>query len=125
MTNKQFFEAVITANMSEELTAHAQKMLDQLTKERESAKSRTNSARAEANRPVVEAIKAFLADGLPHLTSEVATGCGISTSKASSLLVRMEVAKEVTQADVKIKGVGTRKAWTIVSTNEAPVECAE
>ena len=67
MTNKQFFEAIITANMSEELTTHAQKMLDQLTKERESAKSRTNSARAEANRPVVEAIKAFLADGLPPL----------------------------------------------------------
>lgn len=125
MTNKQFFETIITANMSEELTAHAQKMLDQLTKERESAKSRTNSKRAEANQPVVAAIKAFLADGLPHLTSEIATGCDISTSKASSLLVRMEVAKEVTQADVKIKGVGTRKAWTLIPTDETPVECAE
>jgi predicted transcriptional regulator len=115
MTNKTFFETIINANLSEEVTAKAEAMLAQLTKERESAKSRVNSKRAEANRPIVESILAFLGDGQAKLTSEIAKACEVSTSKASSLLVSLENQNLVMSSDVKVKGQGVRKAWSLVS----------
>ena len=120
MTNKQFFEAIITANMSEELTAHAQKMLDQLTKERAAAAKRVSSKRAEENAPIVEAILSHIKEHPMALTADIATAIGATTPKVSSLLTTLTNEGKVESSDVKIKGKGTRKAWTL--TNSEPSE---
>jgi predicted Rossmann fold nucleotide-binding protein DprA/Smf involved in DNA uptake len=120
MTNKQFFEAVITANMNEELTAHAQKMLDQLTKERAAAAKRVSSKRAEENAPIVEAILSHIKEHPMALTADIAAAIGATTPKVSSLLTALTNEGKVESSDVKIKGKGTRKAWTL--TNSEPSE---
>ena len=113
MTNKEFFTAIINANLSEEVTEKATAMLAQLTKEREAAAKRVNSKRAEANAPIVEAILAHLKEHPMALTSDIALAVGASTPKVSSLLTTLTNEGKVESSDVKIKGKGTRKAWMV------------
>ena len=120
MTNKDFFSAIINANLSEEITDKAQAMLDQLTKERAAAAKRVSSKRAEENAPIVEAILAHIKEHPMALTADIATAIGATTPKVSSLLTTLTNEGKVESSDVKIKGKGTRKAWTL--TNSEPSE---
>ena len=119
MTNKDFFSAIINANLSEEITDKAQAMLDQLTKERAAAAKRVNSKRAEVNAPIVEAILAHLKTNPMALTADIAEAVGATPPKVSSLLTNLAKAGKVESSDVKIKGKGTRKAWVLVSAEES------
>lgn len=116
MTNKDFFSAIINANLSEEITGKAQAMLDQLTKERAAAAKRVNSKRAEENAPIVEAILAHLKANPMALTADIAAAIGATTPKVSSLLTTLTNEGKVESSDVKIKGKGTRKAWTLINS---------
>lgn len=119
MTNKDFFSAIINANLSEEITDKAQAMLGQLTKERAAAAKRVNSKRAEGNAPVVEAILTHLKTNPMALTADIAAAIGATTPKVSSLLTTLTNEGKVESNDVKIKGKGTRKAWTLISTENS------
>ena len=119
MTNKDFFSAIINANLSEEITGKAQAMLDQLTKERAAAAKRVNSKRAEENAPVVEAILAHIKANPMTLTADIAEAVGANTPKVSSLLTNLAKSGSVESHEIKVKGKGTRKAWTLVSTEDS------
>lgn len=98
MTNKEFYNAVISAEINEEVTAKAQALLQKMTE--------TNSARtkkkAEENAPLVEAAKAYLAGKVePVLASEIAAELGVNTSKATVLAKAIEGIQIV---EVKLKG---------------------
>ena len=106
MTNRDFYNAVINANINEEMTQFATDAIAKLDA-RNAKRSERPSKTQIANAPIIEAISRVLTDE-PMLASKIAELCGISTAKASALAKKVEGVKVV---DVKVKGKGTQKGY--------------
>lgn len=106
MTNREFYNAVITNEITEEVIAHAQNALVKLD-ERNAKRANTPSKTQIANEPIIKAIAEVLTSE-PMLASEIASAVGISTPKASALAKKVE---GVNITDVKVKGKGTQKGY--------------
>jgi len=106
MTNRDFYNAVIDANINEEMTQFATDAIAKLDA-RNAKRASTESKTQIANKPIVEAIARILTDE-PMLASKIAELCGISTQKASALVKKVEGVQSV---DVKVKGKGTQKGY--------------
>ena len=117
MTQRTFLEMVVNANISDEMTAYAMeriKHLDDVNEHRKAKGSKTQRANAE----VKKAILASLEENTVYTASQVAE-MGIegitSTQKASALLRQMTEAGELTVTDIKIKGKGKVKGYSLVA----------
>ena len=106
MTNREFYNAVISNAVTEEVIAHAQNALVKLD-ERNAKRANTPSKTQIANEPIIKAIAEVLTNE-PMLASEIANAVGISTPKASALAKKVE---GVNIVDVKVKGKGTQKGY--------------
>lgn len=106
MTNRDFYNAVINANLSEEMTSFATEAIAKLDA-RNAKRSERESKTQIANKPIIEAISRVLTDE-PMLASKIAELCEISTQKASALVKKVEGVQSV---DVKVKGKGTQKGY--------------
>ena len=106
MTNRDFYTAVINANINEEMTQFATDAIAKLDA-RNAKRANTESKTQIANKPIIEAISRVLTDE-PMLASKIAELCGISVNKASALAKKVEGVKVV---DVKVKGKGTQKGY--------------
>lgn len=106
MTNREFYNAVITNAITEEVIAHAENALVKLD-ERNAKRANTPSKTQIANEPIIKAIAEVLTSE-PMLASEIASAVGISTPKASALAKKVE---GVHITDVKVKGKGTQKGY--------------
>lgn len=117
MTQRTFLEMVVNANISDEMTAYAMeriKHLDDVNEHRKAKGSKTQRANAE----VKKAILASLEENTVYTASQVAE-MGIegitSTQKASALLRQMTETGELTVTDIKIKGKGKVKGYSLVA----------
>ena len=108
MTNREFFEKVIATVSDDELVAKATEEIAKLDKRNADRKGK-ESKKALENKPIIEALAKALTDE-PKLASDLATEVGISVSKASALLKKIE---GVNITDVKVKGKGVRKAYSL------------
>ena len=106
MTNRDFYNAVINANINEEMTSFATEAIAKLD-ERNAKRASKPSKTQIANEPIIKAIAEVLTDE-PMLASKIAELCGISVNKASALAKKVEGVKVV---DVKVKGKGTQKGY--------------
>ena len=106
MTNREFYNAVINANINEEMTSFATDAIAKLD-ERNAKRASKESKTQIANKPIIEAISRVLTDE-PMLASKIAELCEISTQKASALVKKVEGVQSV---DVKVKGKGTQKGY--------------
>ena len=106
MTQRDFYTAVINANLNEEMTSFATEAIAKLDA-RNAKRAERPSKTQIANAPIIEAISRVLTDE-PMLASKIAELCGISTAKASALAKKVEGVKVV---DVKVKGKGTQKGY--------------
>ena len=118
MTNREFFTAVINANINAEITDFATDAIRKLD-ERNSKRKSTQTAAQKAN----ETFKAEIADFLTNkedfvLCSEIAKHFGVSTQKVTGVLSLMVKDGTVVAADVKVKG-GKRKGYKVVAEVEA------
>lgn len=86
--------------------------LDKLDARNEKRRNTPTKAQ-EANVGVKEAIKGYLTTVPSALASDIATACGISTQKVSALCKQMVENGEIKVADVKVKGKGTLKAYSL------------
>lgn len=118
MTQRTFLEMVVNANISDEMTAYAMeriKHLDDVNEHRKAKGSKTQRANVE----VKKAILASLEENTVYTASQVAE-MGIegitSTQKASALLRQMTETGELTVTDIKIKGKGKVKGYSLVSS---------
>ena len=111
MTQREFFTAVITSEVSEELKAYATEAIEKLDA-RNAKRASKPSKKAIENEPIKASIREFLVDG-SHLASEIAKGCEISVSKASALCRQMVGDGVLTVEDVKVKGKGTQKSYSL------------
>lgn len=118
MTQREFFTKVIEANINEELTLKAQELVAGLDK-RNAQKSATMSKTQKENEVLKASMVEKLEKGKGYLAVEIASAMGFSTSKASALAKQLVAEGKATVADVKVKGKGTQKSYTLtLTTNE-------
>lgn len=112
MTNRDFFNAIINANINDELTSFAQEAIEKLDA-RNAKRSSKPSKTALANIPVKEAIVNFL-EGKENVTAaDIAVGVEVSVQKASSLLRQMVADGQLTASEIKVPKKGKCKAYTL------------
>ena len=92
MTQRDFYNAVINANINEEMSSFASEAIAKLD-ERNAKRASKPSKTQIANEPIIKAIAEL---------------CEISTQKASALVKKVEGVQSV---DVKVKGKGTQKGY--------------
>lgn len=121
MTQREFFEKVIKANVSEELTTKAQELIAGLDK-RNAQKSAKPSKTQLENEVLKGKMVETLTEGRGYLASEIGVAMGFSTSKASALAKQLVDEGKATVADVKVKGKGTQKSYTIIAVADETAE---
>ena len=108
MTNREFYTAVINGTITEEMQAFAHEAIAKLD-ERNRKRAETPTKKQIANAEIIVKIAEVLTEE-PKLASEIAEAVGISVSQASALAKKVD---GVTVTDVKVKGKGVRKAYSI------------
>lgn len=114
MTNREFFNAIISANVSDELTAHATAELEKLNKRNAQRSSKPSKTQLE-NEP----IKAHLLEILavkPMTASEIRnTDPNLSSSKISTLCGQLAKEGKVSIQEIKVPKVGKRNQYSLVT----------
>ena len=111
MTNREFYTAVLSAEVADEVKAFAEgeiAKLDARNEKRRNAMSKTQ----EANEAIKADLLAAIAGGLTY-AADLAAKVGISTQKASALCTLLVKDGKVTVSDAKVKGKGKVKAYAI------------
>ena len=111
MTYRDFYNAVLTSTDNDELKAFATEAIAKLDA-RNAKRSSKPSKKSLENAPIKDSIAEFLADG-SHLASEIAKGLDLSVSKVSALCRQMVGDGVLTVEDVKVKGKGTQKSYSL------------
>lgn len=124
MTQREFFTKVIEANISEELTVKAQELVAGLDK-RNAQKSATMSKTQKENEVLKGSMLEKLEKGKGYLAVEIASAMGFSTSKASALAKQLVAEGKATVEDVKVKGKGTQKMYTLTLAEVEPSDDVE
>ena len=116
-TEREFYTKVLAAEgVSDEVKEYATKGIEKLNAKNEKRKGVQTKVQRE-NEGVKSAILEHLAGGA-SVASAIGTALGISTQKASSLCTLLVKEGKVTVADVKVKGKGAVKQYTLVITEE-------
>ena len=112
MTNREFYTAIVNGTINEDVISHASDAIAKLD-ERNAKRASKPSKKSLENEPIKESIANLLVDGNARLASEIASALELSVSKVSALCRQM-VADEVLHVeDVKVKGKGTQKSYSI------------
>lgn len=110
MTNREMFTEIVNGNLTDEVKAKAAEEIAKLDARNAARKGKESKTQKE-NKPIIEAIANLLTDE-PMLANAIAEKLEISVSKASSLVKKVEGVKIT---DVKVKGKGVRKAYSLQS----------
>ena len=111
MTNREFYTAIVNGTLTEDVIAKAHEEIEKLDA-RNAKRSAKPSKKSLENAPIKESIAEFLADG-SHLASEIAKGLDLSVSKVSALCRQLVGDGILTVEDVKVKGKGTQKSYSL------------
>lgn len=114
MTNREFFNAVIKANINPEVTEMATSLLTKLD-EKNAKRKNTETKEQKENKVLMEKILANLSAGTPTSASVLGGSLGVSTQKASALCVLLEKEGKVVVTEIKIKGKGKVKGYLLPS----------
>lgn len=112
MTTREFLNSVISANISDDVTAQAQAMIANLDK-RNAKRASTPSKTAVANEPIKASIVDLFTNGESKTASEVAVALTITTQKASALLRQLVENGTLTSTEVKVPKKGKCKAYAL------------
>lgn len=113
MTKREFFEAVIEANVNEELTTEARNYISKMDSANEKKRGKTSKAAAEnavVRKTVFEALTTE-----PILATELAEKVGLSTNKVVGLMRQLVADGTVEATKVKVTGKGERTAYALKS----------
>ena len=115
MTNREFYTAIVNGTINEDVIAHASSAIEKLD-ERNAKRASKPSKRSLENEPIKARIAEYLGRTDEHdfaTASEIATELGISTQKASALCRQMVGDGVLAVEDVKVKGKGTQKSYSL------------
>ena len=116
MTNREFYKAVIEANINADLTAHAEKEIEKLNARNEKRSTTMNKTQKE-NVEIKKSILAVLSADKVKTANEVGVECGISTNKASALLRQLVIDKFAIDSEVKIPKKGKVKGYALATVS--------
>ena len=112
MTQREFFQAVISAEVAQELKDYATAQVQALDNKNSARNVKARAKKADENKPLVAQIKTILADGQAHTCAELSATTGANIPKVSSLIgtyFKDTVVKETVKVDKK-KAVAYRLA---------------
>ena len=117
MTQREFYQAVIEANINEELVAFAQAGIEKLDKTNAKRVEKTAEKAAEKEAikaPIREAIYAVItAEGKTASTLIEEAGVEIKPQAIPSLLKPLIEEGKVIKTDIKVKGKGTVRGYAL------------
>ena len=87
MTNREFFNAIVKANLGEDITNHALAEIGKLDKKNAKRKATEGEIKTE-NKPLAEAILVALANG-SMLSANLAQAVGVTTQKVNGVAGEM------------------------------------
>ena len=111
MTYREMLTAIVNGEINDEVVEKATERLSKLDEDNEKRKNRVSKKAAE-NEPIKAAILAVLGEE-PKTATEIGGEVEISTQKASALLRQLVEAGVAVKTDVKVKGKGTQKGYTV------------
>ena len=114
MTQREFYNAVMSANVSDAIKAFAKERVAHLDTVNANRKSKGTPTQRE-NAVLMDTIYKGVEFGVEYTASALAEKFGISTSKASALAKKFVDNGQATVADVKIKGKGKVKGYTFTA----------
>ena len=117
-TKREFYEAVIALEADEagEVSEFAKAQLEKLdatNAKRRSAEKKPSKASIENEAYVAKLVEGFLG-AEPKTASEVAVFLDVKVQKASAVLRQAVKEGKAVATDVKVKGKGTAKGYTLV-----------
>ena len=123
MKEREYLNAILAIEgISETITNETNARLAKLDEKNEKRKNTQTKAQKE-NEGVKTAILANLADGNGKaVASALGTALGISTQKASALCKLLVEEGKLTVAEIKVKGGGKVKEYTLVEVEGADEE---
>lgn len=125
MTEREFLTKVLEIEgIANDLKTHAEEGIAKLDARNDKRKNTQTKAQKE-NEGVMTAIVEYLTDHGSDVASSIGTALGISTQKASALCKLLVDSGKLTVADVKVKGKGTVKQYSVAEDETAEDTSAE
>ena len=112
MTNREFYTAIVNANINDEITSYAEAAIAKMDATNEKRRNTPSKTQIE-NAPLLETIVSTILTGEPKTASDVATELEVSPQKASALLRSLVVDGRANVTDIKVAKKGTQKAYTL------------
>ena len=124
MTNREFFNAIVSANINADLTAHAVAEIAKLDKKNAKRKATEGEIKTE-NKPIAEAIVTALANG-SMISSDLAKAIGQSVQKTNGVAGEMVKLGMLIKSKVQVKNKGEVTAYALaVADTDTADEVAE
>ena len=120
MTNREFFNAIVKANINADITNHALAEIGKLDKKNAKRKATEGEIKVE-NKPIAEAILKAL-EGGSMLSANLAQAVGVTTQKVNGVAGEMVKLGLITKTKVKVKNKGELTAYALVATAEVVSE---
>ena len=114
MTNREFYNAIVKANLGEDITNHALAEIGKLDAKNTKRKE-TETKEQKENKVLMGTILANLSAGTPTVASTLGAILGVSTQKASALCTLLVKEGKAVATDVKVKGKGAVKGYLLPS----------
>lgn len=118
MTNREFYQAVINANVNAELTDFAADAIEKLDKRNATRKSKPTKSQAENENFKADIIEFLTGKEDFTLCSAIAAHFNVTSQKATGVLALMVKDGTVEVADVKVPKQGKRKGYRLVTNIE-------
>lgn len=118
MTKREFYTAIMNGKIDERAKLFASENLEKMDAANEKRRN-TLSKKAQENLPLLEKITNEILTNEPKTATDVAEVLEVSVQKASGLLRRLTEDGKAVKVDVKIKGKGTQKGYTLPMDNES------
>jgi len=112
MTQREFYTSVINGENTCEVISFATEAIAKLDA-RNAKRASKPSKKSLENEPIKESIANLLVDGDARLASEIASALELSVSKVSALCRQMVADGVLHVEDVKVKGKGMQKSYSI------------
>lgn len=120
MTNREFFENIIAADINEAMTSHARHCIEMLDK-RNSSRSSKQTKKQQENAVIMEAImELFRENNSLRTASDIAGAIEdiSSVQKASALARELVAAGKLVSVEIKVPKKGKQKAYSLPEMEE-------
>ena len=118
MTKREFYTAIKNGEIDEQVKLFASEELEKMDAVNEKRRN-TLSKKAKENEPLLQQITDKILTEEPKTATDVAAILNVSVQKASGLLRRLVEDGKAVKVDVKIKGKGTQKGYTLPMEEES------